>query len=378
MPESRDGVFQRSDRKGWFISYVDSSGRRRKRRVAASTRTQALNVLAATKVQEERNRLLGVKEQTSMSLADLMARYKAHQKSRVKGTTFARLDGVIKVLVRDLPASLAAISRKDVADFISSRSASVAPATVFKEVTILKHALKLAVEWELLHKNVAQGVKLPQATQGRTRFLSPAELKLALEHAPDWLRGPIALAVATGMRRGEVLALRWSDVDLSGRLAYLRDTKNGSLRVLALNEMACRVLTQLPSIREGGLVFQNVDPMRLTDNTRNLFQRLGIEGASFHTLRHTAASWLVMKGCDLFTVGEMLGHKTPQMTKRYSHLSPQYMQAAAAKLDGVFGEAMPNSLLQHGDAVGTKRLANGCELVQTVPMPGTENHLKQQ
>ena len=70
---------------------------------------------------------------------------------------------------------------------------------------------------------------------------------------------------------------------------------------------------------------------------RSIFARLGIPDASFHTLRHTAASWLVMEGVDLYAVGQILGHKTPRMTQRYAHLSPNYMAGAVSKLDGIMG-----------------------------------------
>jgi integrase len=204
------------------------------------------------------------------------------------------------------------------------------------------------VEWELLHTNVAQGAALPKATQGRTRYLSPSELKAALRAAPEWLRVPIALAAFTGMRRGEVLGLRWKDVDLPGRRLYLHETKNGSLRVLALNDLALRVLQSLPIGAPADPVLPGVDAMRLTDNTRNLFKKLGIEGASFHSLRHTAASQMVMHGVDLYAVGQMLGHRSPAMTQRYAHLSPQYMATAVGKLDTVFGEVMPTTIALEG------------------------------
>lgn len=311
--------------------------------------------MSLIRTREERDKLLGVKTQTEMTLAELLKRFRSHQKSRVRPTTFARLDGVIAVLQANLPEQVKAITRKDVAEFISARSETVAPGTVFKEVTTLKHALRLAVEWQLLHTNVAQGASLPKATQGRTRYLSPSKLRAALEAAPAWLRAPIALAAVTGMRRGELLELRWTDVDLAGRLVYLRTTKNGTLRVLALNELALRVLSSLPN-GGAGPVFPDVDPMRLTDNTRHLFKRLGIEDASFHSLRHTAASWMVMQGVDLYAVGQMLGHKTPLMTQRYAHLSPEYMRVAAGKLDGVFGDILPEKA---GTLRGLRGLQSG-------------------
>jgi integrase len=83
-------------------------------------------------------------------------------------------------------------------------------------------------------------------------------------------------------------------------------------------------------------------------NTKRLFVRIGIQDASFHSLRHTAASWLVMQGVDLYAVGQLLGHRTPRMTQRYAHLSPQYMAGAVGKLDSVFGEVMPGSAITAG------------------------------
>jgi integrase len=337
-------VYYRKDRAAWAVSYIDASGKRQRRIVEAHTRPQAVNVLSAIKTAEERARTLGVRPSSEVTTAALMERYRRYQKARLSATTFARLDGVIAVLCANLPELAKAITRKDVAEYISFRTATVKPATIFKEVTTLKHALRLAVEWDLLHTNVALGAALPKAIQGRTRYLSPSELKAALRAAPEWLRPPIALAAFTGMRRGELLSLCWKDVDFAGRRLYLRETKNGSLRVLVLNELSMRVLESLPMGAPGDPVLPGIDGMRLTDNTRHLFKRLGIDGASFHSLRHTAASQMVMQGVDLYAVGQMLGHRSPAMTQRYAHLSPQYMAAAAGKLDAVFGEVMPKTI----------------------------------
>jgi integrase len=348
-------VYYRKDRGTWWVSYTDAAGRRQREAVAAQTRPQAVNARAALMLKAERDRVLGVKEASEISTEDLLARYKRHQKPRLRSTTLERLDGILGTLKTRMPERARDISRKTVAEYISVRSEEVAPGTVQKEITVLKHALRLAVEWELLNSNSAQGAKLPKLPEGRTRYLSPTELKSALEAAPDWMRAPIALAAFTGMRRGELLGLHWSDVDLQGRRIYLRETKNGSLRVVALNELALRVLASLPSGEPGDAVLAGVDGQKLSVYTRRLFEGVGIADASFHSLRHTAASWLVMRGVDLYAVGQLLGHRTPRMTQRYAHLSPQYMAGAVGKLDAVFDSVMPRT-------EGTKAL---CEVART-------------
>jgi len=171
--------------------------------------------------------------------------------------------------------------------------------------------------------------------------LAPAEFRpVLLQKVLEWMRVPIALSAFTGMRRGELLSLRWMDADLAGRRIYLRETKNGSLRVLALNELVFEVLASLPPGAPEEAVLAGVDPQKLSVYTKRLFVRLGIADASIHSLRHKAASWVVMQGVDLYAVGQLLGHRTPRMTQRYAHLSPQYMAGAVGKLESVFGDVM--------------------------------------
>jgi len=211
---------------------------------------------------------------------------------------------------------------------------------VSKEVSTLKHALRLAVEWGELHQNPAQGARLPKLPEGKTRYLTPGELQAALEIAPEWMRAPMALAVCTAMRRGSLLGLRWMDVDVRQRHIYLRTTKNGPMEVIPLSDSALQVFDSLPAGGAADLVFPG-GAAALTVATRRVFAKLGIMDASFHTLRHTAASWLVQEGVDLYAVGQFLGHKTPRMTRRYAHLCPGYMAEAAGKLDSVMARALP-------------------------------------
>ena len=336
--KDRDGIYQRKDRPGFWGSYVDPDGvRHREKLNGAHTLTQAREALSRLERKAEKDHALEVKDVSDISTSDLLERFRRYQKIHLRPSTYERLDGIISTLKANLPAQAKAITKNDVSKFIETRMSgedAVAPATVRKEVQALKYCLKLAVEeWEYLRVNPAQSVKLPKVLDEKPRFLTPNELRATLEAAPEWMRAPIALAAATGMRRGELLALRWLDIDFRLKLIFLRSatTKTAEPRAIPLTPAAQLVLESLPQGKPGARVFADVDPARLSVYIRRVFATLGID-ASFHTLRHTAASWMVQAGVSLYSTGQVLGHKTPRMTQRYAHLAPEHLATAAGKL----------------------------------------------
>ena len=334
----RDGIYTRKDRPGQFWgSWIDASGKRRQRKLDAYTLTQARELLNAEKARSEKARTLGYAPLTEETFSSYAIKFLKYQKFKLRSADeYERQRGIIgKRIFQPVfgQTSLARIDRSDLEKYVVWRSEKVAPATVQKELNVMRRLLERAVEEKLLATNVARKLEMPDVPQGRTRYLSPPELKAALAAAPQWMRPPMALAALTGMRRGELLGLRWRDLDLEHKRVYLRETKNGTLRVLTLGSMAVEIFGTLPVGVPGDLVFSNVDKAQLSVYIRRVFKSIGIADASFHTLRHTTASLLVMEGVDLYAVGQILGHKTPRMTQRYAHLSPDYMAAAVGKLD---------------------------------------------
>jgi integrase len=137
----------------------------------------------------------------------------------------------------------------------------------------------------------------------------------------------VVLALATGARRGELLGLRWRDVDLERGTILLDDTKNGESRSLPLTGYALEVMCQYAQRSRSDWVFPSqcgTKPADIRRGWENAVERAGLEDFTFHSLRHTAASYLAMNGASLAEIAEVLGHKSLQVTKRYAHLSQDH------------------------------------------------------
>jgi integrase len=174
---------------------------------------------------------------------------------------------------------------------------------------------------------------------------------------PQWLRPIAGLLAFTGMRRSELLGLRWLDIDTQGGRILLPQTKNGSGRTVWMNELARQALNSVT--RNGSKptdrVFtgESVTPENVSLAFLRACRRVGIADFRLHDLRHTAASWLRMQGADIGTVADLLGHKDLRMAKRYQHLSPTYLQAAVRGLDTAFGPELAKMPALKGEAPET-------------------------
>jgi integrase len=150
----------------------------------------------------------------------------------------------------------------------------------------------------------------------------------------------IVCALETGMRRGEILNLRWSDVDMKTHTIYLGKTENGESRHVPISNRLFSVLSGLPRRLGSDHIFTGEPKIGKTGNPfhdvrtsfENACRKSEVEGFRFHDLRHTAASHLAMAGVPLRTVGEILGHKTAVMTERYAHLTPEHTRKAVESL----------------------------------------------
>ncbi|MGZ8907399.1 MAG: site-specific integrase, partial [Methylobacter sp.] len=145
----------------------------------------------------------------------------------------------------------------------------------------------------------------------------------------------VLLATCTGMRKSEMLNLKWRDIDFEQGLAFLPTTKNGSPRLTPIPTPALNELKKVRGIGSA-LVFPSElkpsQPMDFKKHWAKALKQANIEDFRFHDLRHTAASYLVMRGATLHETGEILGHKDLQTTKRYAHLSTEHKRGVAERV----------------------------------------------
>ena len=219
------------------------------------------------------------------------------------------------------------------------------PATVNRYFACIKHMMGKAADWNLITEAQLKDVrKVKQLKENnrRLRYLSKEEAANLLDacrqsRAAAYLYPIVQVALNTGMRKGEIMGLRWDNIDLKAGFIHVTEDesmgqsiKNGEGRSIPINDTLRNVLGSLPVRIDGGRLFTTAFH---GDCFVDALKRAKIRNFHFHDLRHTFASNLAMGGCDLATLKELLGHKAVSMTLRYSHLSGEHKKTAVKILD---------------------------------------------
>jgi len=301
-----------------------------------------------------------------MILADLLERYEAEILPRKAPTSIVTERGRLRWwnteigdrLLRDIDASLieqcksrlvhrgslvARVRRQQgVTSSTLVRQGPLSDTTVKKYLRTLGHVFSVAVrKWKLIESNPVQQVEMPKEPKGRARFLSEAEMRKLLaacrESRCEMLYPAVLLSLTTGMRLGELRSLTWDRVDLDRGHVILEITKNKDTRGVPVTGEALAQLRQLARVRrlDTKFVFPSQDGRRGFDFRASFTKALQVAEITdfhWHDLRHTCASYLVMSGVALNTVASLLGHRTLAMTKRYSHLSDEFLRAEVEKM----------------------------------------------
>ncbi|ECF6027424.1 TPA: site-specific integrase [Salmonella enterica subsp. houtenae] len=234
----------------------------------------------------------------------------------------------------------------------------VTTSTKAKHLALMKAILRAAErDWKWLEK--APVIKIPSVRNKRVRWLEKEEAKRLIDECPEPLKSVVKFALATGLRKSNIMNLEWQQIDMQRRVAWVNpeDSKSNRAIGVALNDTACKVLRDqigkhykwvfvhtTAAKRADGTSTPAVRKMRIDSKTSWLSacRRAGIEDFRFHDLRHTWASWLIQSGVPLSVLQEMGGWESIEMVRRYAHLAPNHLTEHARKIDDIFGDDVPN------------------------------------
>lgn len=377
MAETRTGRTRRRGyvgRKGsntWLVRITlgyDANGKQRSHsETVHGTKAQAEQVLSRLLREIDTGALM---EPTRLSVGEYLERFVSDYAAiHTSQKTYERYRGIVRQHL--LPAlgnvALSKLSPGQLQAYYSQAlSLGLARATVRKHHVVVHRALQLGVKQGLLSFNVADRVEPPRPDQTEMKTFDAAQTARLLREAQgSRVYVPVVLAVTLGLRRGEVLGLMWSDIDLAaGRLSVRRarlqtltgpivkepktaksrravDIPGSVIEILRhwRAQQAQERLSAGPAYHDTGFVCTEEDgrpsnPVNVSRRFRKLLKRLGLPAIRFHDLRHTMASLLLAQGCHAKVVSERLGHASIAITlNTYSHVLPTLGQEAAQKLD---------------------------------------------
>ncbi|TYB92200.1 site-specific integrase [Micromonospora sp. WP24] len=364
--EQRPGVWAAVVDLGWI------DGKRKRKYVYAKSEAEAVRKRDELRRQLQLGVDLSAQPRTLEAwLTEWLRDVKAHDGTRPSTLVRYRL-AVSKHLVPGLGrVKLDRLTPRDVQRFLTGLRGKLAPASIIKVHAVLRVALADAERMDLVPRNVAKAAKPPALGRTERRALTPEEAKTLLSVLTgDRLESLFVLALVTGLRRAELLGLRWSDVDLSGKALFVRQTlqrtdhglvfvppkTHRSSRPLPLSALAVRAL-EAQRVRQAkerlaagevwsdlGLVFAStigtaMEPRNVNRRFEQLRAAAGLDWLHLHDLRHAFATFLLDQGEELRTVMELLGHSTIRMTAdTYGHVLPARARQAASAIDRVLGQ----------------------------------------
>jgi integrase len=329
------GLYKRKST--YWISFKDSTGKRIWESTGTNNKKFAEQIYAKRVTEATEGKILGV---SNISMTEVLDRFMLEISPTMQPSTQIRNACIVNNLrtyFRDYQIG------KVTTALVSQYKAlclekGFKRETIRRELGLLRRIFNIAKsEWEICRENPVPGAlrTLGRTDNNRVRYLSEGESTRLMVAMPEWLKPMVIIARHTGLRRGNLVALTWEQVDLQRKVLIIPQTKNGEAIGLPMTETAFNLLSELP--RLGAYVFCHADgkpysPLVVSGSFLDAGRRARIPNLRFHDLRHDYASKLVQGGVPIQVVKELLGHKDMRMTLRYAHLEMENLRAAVKVL----------------------------------------------
>jgi len=331
----------RSGKERWYIYYRAKSRQYVREAVKGATcRAEALKVLQQKVTEIFRDSTGMKKPKARITFSELAKTYLANT-TQLKDwrTNKCRLD--LNLIPFFGKLYLDEITPRHIEEYRSMRLKKIKPITTNRELALLKGMFTKAIDYGYVTANPVKKVKMiPEGDCARERILTQEEEGRLMAEAVPHLRPFLVIALNSGMRRGEILKLAWSEIDFRNRLVHVIKTKRNKNRVVPMNNILYRTLQDLRSEANGSW---RVYPLKHVQGAFETARtKADLSGLRLHDLRHTFATRLIQSGVDVFTVQKLLGHSTITMTMRYVHSFEAQMRDAVSLLDKKFAQSLLN------------------------------------
>lgn len=319
----------------WYIDYYSNG--ERKREAVGTNKRFVEEVMAKRRVQNKENQFFDVKRDAQVTLDEIAADFLNYSRIN-KHRSVSRKDICIQHLLSFFPnKKLHQITPYAIEKYKEKRlnEDKRKPATVNREIAVLKAMFNLAIRHQKATINPMRLVRMLKEENIKLRILSDEEKKVLIECCTEPIKRIVMFALTTGLRRAEILSLKWEDIDIKHGIINIRHTKSGKDRIVHLRSFLERILKECYNSSDGTYVFCNEQKQAyksINSLFQNIVKRTKLEHFSFHTLRHTAASDMLDMGVDIVTVKEILGHSDLKVTLRYAHSKSANKMEAVDKL----------------------------------------------
>lgn len=346
MPGRREitglDVREEKGKKVYWIDYTYrvNGKKKRKREKIGTSKKLGVEVLNKRKTQAKEEKWFEIEKKQQIYFGDFSKEFLEQHSTNKR--SFRRDEGIVKILNGYFGDKLLyEITPLMIENYRKIRlDKGRTKATVNREVACLKCIFNKAILWDKVKENPVAKVKLFKEDNTIVRYLTEDEMKRLLKtcklSTATHLYPIVVVALNTGMRKGEILNLRWRDIDLTNRFIHIETSKSGKRRDIPMNDLLTETLKY--GIKKPGFEYvfcdDNREPFtRLDRSFKTALKRAGITNFRFHDTRHTFAAYLAMEGISIYTISKLLGHSSVKVTERYAHLSPEHTRGAVELLD---------------------------------------------
>lgn len=319
----------------YFVDYI-VDGRRYRKSSKTRNKTEAEKILHSLADKINRNEFSVPDE---IGTSEFLAKYLVYSRNHKSKSSFMTDRTTATEFFKMCRLPLKKIRPFHIEEFISAqKNKSKKNSSINRAIDVLKAMFNKAVEWVNIPQNPAKNIKkLPDTTKKLPRFLIVDEIKRVLSECPPWLYNIVATLILTGLRVGELANLTWDDADVARKKLHIQSKdgwspKTYQIRTIPMHPIVAEILARLT--KKSKYVFASPEGRKLnTDNLQKryfsrLAKKINLKNATIHTLRHTFASHLAMKGVPIYTISKLLGHSGIKTTMIYSHLAPDHFESA--------------------------------------------------